>query len=966
MRFTLSTPPSKGLRLPRNPSEWPLVLRFALFMIPAGLCVAMASLWLGYRASSESLMQSIEAVPLLEAKNQAEIMSSTLEGMRTALSRIAQTGPFDERAMRASLDIRFHDSLALVQEITVHHEDGGGFMLLRDPGGFVSMSVAEASSGPDSPLQQIATSPLHKGRATLYPPVYFADSAAPGQSHEQRVPVMRMAMPLADSSGTVVLGINLVELRHRLAAIMAPESALRMPMQEGVQQLSFYFDARGWILFEMDNSGSSSYLPDIAREGYSGDLGRAGYAAAFRPWAMHENFWRMVTEIAAGRSGSISAPADKYTAAHVGSTGILCFAPVFFAPAEGLPAQPLGGIAFFETSTLPLAAFLRLANFFLAVIVGSLLIFGFLAWRLRLKVALPMSLMAEKLEDMVRSSDLRFLAVQAGCVEQERFRVAVNGILAKAMSTRSELDHLSREVHQSLSRQPVALPPALPPGEAPESDYGLLGSSALIREVREHVRKAARAGTDVLIWGETGTGKELVAAAIHKAGTRSKGPYISINCGALDENLLLDALFGHVKGAFTEARGDRKGAFLAADGGTLHLDEIANASLKVQQSLLRALSVRRIRVLGTDEEIAFDTRVVAATNVDLRECVRAGTFREDLYYRLAIISIETPPLRHRKEDIPELAAFCIADAAKALGRQSAQLSRGALDLMAAHDWPGNVREFKNCLTRAMAFVEGDIILRQHITLEQDAFRTYAKPISPQVLAGRMLSPEHAAQAAAGQLTPAQVTQGQAAAGQIAPGRAAPEQIAPGQAPPLAGARGNGGSSEAASGPQKGLSGLFSGAGLWPEPLADAFSPARSEFAERRRTEPAADIGAGPRIGDAARAPANNARREFLPAAAKTRHSPGQAAAEVGRGQNQTVKNHGAAESVWPDTRGLSERQLRALAFIHEHGELSRAEYGSLFGSALSARTAQNDLRELVERGILIRVGGGPGTRYRPA
>ena len=184
--------------------------------------------------------------------------------------------------------------------------------------------------------------------------------------------------------------------------------------------------------------------------------------------------------------------------------------------------------------------------------------------------------------------------------------------------------------------------------------YGIVGGSQAVGSLRQQIHKASRVLADVLIVGETGTGKELTAEAIHSVSHRAKGPFISINCGALDENLLMDALFGHVKGAFSDAQSDRKGAFVAASGGTLHLDEIGNASPKVQQALLRALSVRRIRPLGSDQDIAFDARIIAATNVDLLHLAVTGEFREDLYYRLAVITINTPSLRERKEDVPVL------------------------------------------------------------------------------------------------------------------------------------------------------------------------------------------------------------------------------------------------------------------------------------------------------------------------
>jgi DNA-binding NtrC family response regulator len=172
----------------------------------------------------------------------------------------------------------------------------------------------------------------------------------------------------------------------------------------------------------------------------------------------------------------------------------------------------------------------------------------------------------------------------------------------------------------------------------------------------------------------------------------------------------MDALFGHVKGAFSEAQTDRKGAFIAASGGTLHLDEIGNASPKVQQALLRALSVRRIRPLGSDQDMAFDARVIAATNVDLLQLASTGAFREDLYYRLAVITINTPSLRDRKEDIPVLIKYFREEHRSDSGGEPAGISRGALEKLLNQEWPGNIRELRNCITRSLAFAEGDLLL----------------------------------------------------------------------------------------------------------------------------------------------------------------------------------------------------------------------------------------------------------------
>jgi transcriptional regulator with GAF, ATPase, and Fis domain len=261
---------------------------------------------------------------------------------------------------------------------------------------------------------------------------------------------------------------------------------------------------------------------------------------------------------------------------------------------------------------------------------------------------------------------------------------SINSLIASLVAKETEIKVRDERLRSVRAREKVRLdPPAPREGGQGEILEDLVGESPVMRRLVERIRKIAATDADVLIIGETGTGKELTAEAIHRLGRRAHMPFVSINCGALDENLLMDALFGHVKGAFSEAKTDRKGAFLAANGGTLLLDEIGNASPRVQQALLRALSVRRISPLGSDSETAFDARVIAATNVSLKDMVASGEFREDLYYRLQVLSVSTPPLRERPEDLPVLAGFFLRLAARRMGKGELFLSRGALDKLTA-------------------------------------------------------------------------------------------------------------------------------------------------------------------------------------------------------------------------------------------------------------------------------------------
>ncbi len=238
---------------------------------------------------------------------------------------------------------------------------------------------------------------------------------------------------------------------------------------------------------------------------------------------------------------------------------------------------------------------------------------------------------------------------------------------------------------------------------------GLIGDSAAMREVYRIIRRAGPADVTVLITGESGTGKEVVARALHVESRRSKGPFIALNCSALPAELVESELFGHLRGAFTGADRDREGLFEAAQGGTLFLDEIGDLALPAQAKLLRALEERQITRVGATRPTPVDVRVLAATHQPLDRLAAEGAFREDLLYRLRVITLELPPLRERRFDIPALAAHFLAAFSARHGRSIRGLSEPARRALLGYDWPGNVRELRNTLERAVVLAEGDII-----------------------------------------------------------------------------------------------------------------------------------------------------------------------------------------------------------------------------------------------------------------
>jgi len=239
-----------------------------------------------------------------------------------------------------------------------------------------------------------------------------------------------------------------------------------------------------------------------------------------------------------------------------------------------------------------------------------------------------------------------------------------------------------------------------------QTDYAMIGKGSAMKAIFDKVGKTAPTTGRVLITGENGTGKELVARAIHDHSKRKDGPFIKLNCAAIPSELIESELFGHEKGAFTGATQQRRGKFELADGGTLFLDEIGDMNPSAQAKVLRVLQENELERVGGGETIKVDVRVVAATNKNLAEEISAGRFREDLYYRLAVVPIELPPLRARREDIPVLAEHFLAQVCADNGRRMKKIASGAMTAIMQHDWPGNVRELKNVVER-LAILTGD-------------------------------------------------------------------------------------------------------------------------------------------------------------------------------------------------------------------------------------------------------------------
>jgi len=255
-----------------------------------------------------------------------------------------------------------------------------------------------------------------------------------------------------------------------------------------------------------------------------------------------------------------------------------------------------------------------------------------------------------------------------------------------------------------------------------KSNYGfdnIIGTNPQIQQAYIRAAQVADSNASVLILGETGTGKEYIAKTVHYQSKRADRPFIKVNCGALPETLLESELFGHEKGAFTNAVARRIGRFEAADGGTIFLDEIGDISLAMQMKLLRVVQEKEFERVGSSETIKVDVRVIAATNRDLKKAIADKEFREDLFYRLNVFTINLPPLRERKEDIPELANHFIRKCAKEAGKPTTCISEDGVPMLLSYSWPGNIRELENCIERAVILCHGSKVLPQHLLLPRD-------------------------------------------------------------------------------------------------------------------------------------------------------------------------------------------------------------------------------------------------------
>ena len=692
-----------------------------------GLPLLTLVLLLVFLATGRSIEALVNRAIARNAQLQAQAMSLSLEQILTETRNqllILAAGSMDPKDMVRRLQFRVRAEGLRYREVAFMGTDPSQRYLLLSYGGeIISIPPDIASATVGNPFTSLSAA-QRPGHVQVSQPLEVVYSMVPLNDSVQSIPlyVIRFSTPIYDSQGVfqgmLILSLDLTVLRDAISMFSSSSAPLRTADDE-TRIRSIFFDNQGWMLFQSENleadEASGRLNSDSLRAGFQGEFGRAGFSTAFRPGPNHVNYWSMVSNVQAGHSGQIFLDnSDAWGQENSAVEGV-SFAPVTFAANPDSPRTIMGGLAVLDTSFTATRTGIQIIGIYSICLLAGICLLGLgLAWLAR-GTTKRLRRLSNEVNMRIDSHSSNPLVLPPMPRELEQLKDAINALLHRLR--RSEEDQLNQQLMQDArwAREPAENMPEL--DDIPEN--GLVGTSAAMQDLRANILKAAPTMADVLVIGETGTGKELVSAAIHQASPRANGPFITINCGALDENLLMDTLFGHVKGAFTEARQPRKGAFLTAEGGTLMLDEIGNAAPKVQQALLRALSTRMIRPLGSDEDVPFDTRIIAATNAELLQDAQEGSFREDLYYRLAVITIRTPPLRRRKSDLPLLAVFFLTRAAESQGLPTPRLSRGALRKLQEYHWPGNVRELQNCLTRALAFCENGLIFAENIQLGPD-------------------------------------------------------------------------------------------------------------------------------------------------------------------------------------------------------------------------------------------------------
>ncbi|MBN2140829.1 MAG: sigma 54-interacting transcriptional regulator [Desulfovibrionaceae bacterium] len=697
-------------------------------LIPSVVIVLMITGYITYHLSDTYLDIALQRNVRVQTLALTHEINGLLDSCRRDLLYITQQA-LDETRMRDFLIGQKTVVRKGYRELAYISAQGDGHVfLVSQPDGVRSMAPAKIDQIKPNPFVSLQKAyPLETGEVWISEvlEVHYPLPTIENANNIASYHIIRFATPYAmggDSRpGLLLLGLDVRKVRDVLSLYNSPKSPIWAYPRTPEPRFSYMFEPSGWILFQSEDVERKD--PDLAtyqvRSGFEGTLGKPGLSCAFRPASVNKHYWKMVNDIRLGKSDLLTLP-DKLEESSLVQSYFLSYAPVIFTQNEGKPPIIYAGIAYIDRSRLPLAAGYKQLDVMLIITLSAIFALATLIYLLSRVISNPILRLSEAVSAMHSRETLDQIDLPYSGYETGLLINAVNGMISTMKDQMEEIRIRDETIRSVRLKQKAPIDEAMfgPLDEQARDPLPeILGQGPKIEQLKSDILKAARVDVDVLLVGETGTGKQLAAEAIHNHSGRASKPFIAINCGALDENLLLDALFGHVRGAFTEAKTERKGAFLEANAGTLFLDEIQAASQRVQQSLLRAIAVRKVKPLGSDREVDVDVRLVAATNADLSALIDQRLFREDLYFRLKVLTVHTPPLREHKESIPLLALYFLKRSESIMNKHGLGLSRGALVKMRDYDWPGNVRELINCITRAAVMVEGELIQATDINLE---------------------------------------------------------------------------------------------------------------------------------------------------------------------------------------------------------------------------------------------------------
>lgn len=703
--------------------------KLLMALIPSTIIILVATGIVTNWFSGQFLNEAIQRTVRLQTLALAHEVETFLNLCREDLLTLSRQ-PLDEDALG-----RFYESRkeirgwAYAETAYLSSDAPGSAYLVESNGSYRNITTSDISLvRPDPRESAEKLQPLGKDGVWISPvteAIYPFKFDTPSNRHVTNKVIRFTTFHYSDdgtADGLVLLSVSALRLRDILSLFNSPHSPIFAYIRSPELRYSYLLDNEGWIWFQSRSTEAKAEAlsTQVARTGFSGTFGKPGLESAFKPLPNHSLYWQMVKDIQQGKPGILAMKDEGNEKSSMTDTFFVSYAPVQFTSSPGRAPTIYAGVAFVDRSRLGLWAGYRQIDVIFVITLLTTLLISAIIFALSRIITSPILRLAGAVNTIQETGEFRQIELRDHDYETSFLKYSINNMLSTIKNQVAEIRIKDERLLESTQRERAKLEDeirTLKQNFLFQNIQDIVGLGPVIESLKTDILKAASVEADVLLIGETGTGKQLTAEAIHKNSPRANQPFVSVNCGALDENLLLDELFGHVKGAFTEAKTDRKGAFLAADGGTLFLDEIGTASPKVQQSLLRAIAMRKISPLGSDREFDVDVSVIAATNEELKVLVEKGRFREDLYYRLNVITIRSPALRDHKEDIPILADHFLKEAGRQMNKQYIGLTQGALEKLKLYNWPGNVRELKNCITRAVAMAEGSLIHTQDILLE---------------------------------------------------------------------------------------------------------------------------------------------------------------------------------------------------------------------------------------------------------